>query len=164
MVEENNIIDLIKINVDPNRGVTNTTIDNFARILCPNKYRGLYMDYDLKKMKSICKEPSFTLIVNTSQHFITIHAKRSFILFIDSFGMPCISPHVADFLQKCYRPVFYNSLQIQRITSKHCGLYALLFSKYFDKNSRKMTFRFSMKNNDHECMQYLEKLVNKTDY
>lgn len=168
---------LISQNVN-NRGMTSKILNKLCQILCPNNYVGLYTPLNIP-FKKLQKMKSFTIIVFLSPnkglyrygHYITIHANSSTITYIDPFGLPCFDKNIQKLLymyckksKKNRRNVLINNKQIQNEKSVYCGLYAVLFSLYFDlpTQTKKIKLYFKSKGslaNDKLCVTYLNKLM-----
>lgn len=163
-----NLEERVKINVT-SKGVTNQTIDAFCRHLCPEIHKGTFPSDMIPD--NISSFSLFSIIVNLGTlkrkqlipigHFVTIIKTKLHIIYIDPFGLPCLQPDVIRFMMLCQCPVYHNNKQIQDISSNYCGMFAILFSCYFDrKPSFSMTFSAQYKSNDHKCITYLKKIIN----
>ncbi|MCG8668779.1 MAG: hypothetical protein MI867_05155, partial [Pseudomonadales bacterium] len=137
-----------------------------AKKLCPNLYAGLFMPSELKSthVSRLRRRRAFNCILNVGQHFVTVVARPGYLLYLDSFGLPALHKDVINFLHSLSssREIFQNKKQIQRGSSMHCGLYALLFTCYFDKPQQSFRLHFTKMpgpRNDALCVDYLEKLV-----
>lgn len=154
----------LKKHVDKSFGMTNKSVDKLASALCSNYYRGLHM-FDKVSALNLSSKSPWTIIVNVKKHFVTIHMRKQYIFYIDSFGLPCIIDDVCLFLKKFRRDVFYNKKRIQAVDSMHCGLYALLFALYFDQANierSRIRLQFNKKagpDNDRLCVSYLSALI-----
>ena len=80
-----------------------------------------------------------TIIINVGGHFVMICFGQFFTLYVDSFGKPIERDQVYNFIRRVrpFTPFFYNSTQVQSLQSTHCGLYAVLFSLFFDRCQRR---------------------------
>ena len=151
-------------------GMTNTMVNRLARSFRLKNYKGLYMPSQLEeKRNTVFARTPFSTIVNTGAHFVTIIGYDHAILYLDSNGMPCLEKRTKAFLQSFpNRPVLHNKKRIQGIQSMFCGMYALLFAVYFDK-PRSFQMRFKSrpgqrgKANEELCLQYLTRLLNKSE-
>lgn len=161
------IAKLLKAHVGKDWGMTNKLVHSIASSLCQNYYRGLFTPFDtaaaLRVMAPASDIRPVVTIWNVGQHFVCIYCCGDYVLYLDSFGFPCFNPHIKKFLAGLKRNVFYNQQQIQSASSKHCGLYAILFSLYYDKLTRKakLSFGTDCEKNDDLCMMYLHKLMHK---
>ena len=145
--------------VDADIGMTNVMLNKLARILCPNLYRGLF---SVEKLKSISFRPPFSIIVNVGLHFVTVFVAKNHILYFDSYGKNCIRREMCDFMAKYNCRIYYNKSKLQKRTSTHCGLYALLFAAYVDLTTKPFELYFykrAGKKNDELCKMYLQKIV-----
>lgn len=143
-------------------GLSNEIVHKLAKILCPCLYKGFFNWYELTNIKCKTITYPFTIIVNTVHHFVTIHSRKDYILYLDSYGQPCTNSTVRNFLRRCKNmKVLYNTMRIQSKNSMHCGLYALLFAMYYDDPSQPFLLKFSSKaskKNDKLCVEYLQRL------
>ena len=163
---------LVNNNVDPERGVTNRTIDNFCRELCPQLYHGTFPADRIPPSlsNSDVTAENFSLIINVGGHFVTVVNQPDFILYIDPFGLPCLDPQAHAFLQLCVdnsrsssvKQVFYNVNKIQNFRSRYCGLYAILFALYFDTPRENYKLRFEKNeqiSNNKKFMKYIQEMI-----
>ncbi len=158
------IINHFKSNVSPEYGATNEIIHRFCERICCNYYEGMFTAIN-PPFDYFAQQDKFTVIVNIGSHFITIYADKNFILYIDPLGISVntYDKRLIRFLKKCKRKIFYNTKKIQNFSSMFCGLYAILFCKFFDEersNDYKLKFypNGDIKN-DKLCVEYLNKLV-----
>lgn len=160
----NKVQKLLKSHVSQEWGITNDLVQDIAATLCPgDTYKGLYMPDQLSRivsMKSVHRP--FTLIVNVGRHFVTIYCHDNYVLYLDPYGIPCVQPHVRQFLNVLSPNIFFNETKIQTVRSKHCGLYAILFAQYYDVPLRDFKLKFIRNpendENDDRCIFYLHKL------
>ena len=150
-------------NVSSSWGMTNRLVDQLARSLATRLYRGLFIPEKLTTARTtqLLSKIPFTMIVNVGGHFVALYCCKEYVLYFDPFGMPCLQPQVIAFLRGLKRSVFFSREKIQSVTSKHCGLYAVLFVLYHDKPRRRFKLKFgrrASKKNDKLCIQYLHKL------
>jgi hypothetical protein len=151
-------------------GMTNELVDYIAGRLCSHRYKGLYTPLQLQQSKKTrllekaTKRP-FTLICNVGRHFVCIFCTNQYLLYMDPFGKKCVQRQVRKFIHRLSRNVFYNHTPIQWITSNHCGLYAILFTLYFDRDRQDVRLQFEPASNngrnDQLCNMYLQLLLNK---
>lgn len=163
----------LKWNVRKKEGITNRVIDNFCRMACSSDFKGVYSADAIPENKLIIRG-NFIIIVNLGKrreylrqrrrlpvgHFVAIIARPDVIYYLDPYGLPSLEPLVTTFLQSCKRPVVHNSRQVQHLDSVYCGLYAMLFATYFDKDAP-FTMDFKKKQlfeNDDLCVSYLHRL------
>lgn len=161
---EKELEQLVKQSSDPSNGVTNRAIHNFAKLLCPSFYKGLYHISIEKLPHHLIYENFFSLIVNVFGHFIAIIGRPSHVLYIDSFGRMCDNQKIKSFLLACNRPIYTNTRVLQDLNSVYCGIYALLFCKYFDipnvSPRKQLTFvDKDLVKNDKLCMSHLNYLL-----
>lgn len=154
---------IIREHVDKNWGISNKLLDYMAKQLCPNFFKGVFNLRELDTISLSSKKPC-SVICNLKQHFVLIHWTESFVYYIDSFGLECFQPDMCAFLLKLQRPVYVNHTQLQLKSSKHCGLYCLLFSIYLDNpvHMKKVSLVFSQTpgvGNDKRCIAYLQQLL-----
>ena len=156
--------------VIPRLGITNELLYRLCKQLLSKDFYGVFSADDIPN--NLAAYNSFIIIVNIATkkstragHFVTIVGNSSTINYIDSYGLPCLQPHIKSFLALCYRKICYNTRQIQSFNSKYCGLYALLFACYFDKennegNDFQLLFHNNrLKQNDKLCSTYLTQMI-----
>lgn len=150
-------------------GMTNELVDYIAGKLCSHRYKGLYTPIQLQQSKTRrliekAKRP-FTFICNVGRHFVCIFCTEQYLIYIDPFGKKCVQRQVRKFIHRLSRNVFYNHIPIQWFTSNHCGLYAILFALYFDRDRQDIRLQFERasnnEHNDQMCNMYLQLLLNK---
>jgi len=123
-------------------------------------------------------DPFISFIINLgrdedkfpSGHFVACLIKEKKILYIDSFGLPPPKDNEPlteslHFLEKFNdRELSYNKTQIQEITSKACGLFALCFillhELRLDETNAKW-YRTQLKKNDTQVKKTLCLLLSK---
>ncbi len=162
----------VKRHVVPDQGVSNELLDKFATSLCTSDFKGVFPSDTIPV--AFAGRHNFILIVNLAPqrgaavgHFVTIAASPSCVFYIDPFGLPCLDPNIARFLQHCRREVYFNRRQLQAMNSAYCGLYALLFACYLDRENwegNRFRLKFKDKNlsaNDRLCIKYLKKIVSE---
>ncbi len=166
------IAEIMRRHVDPARGMSNPLVNAFCLALrapsdSPKIYKGVFAADD-PLPSGLQHVGTFTAVINLVErkrasdgHFVTIHARPDYILYVDPFGLPCYQRHVRAFLRKCERPVYSNTRGIQAIESNHCGMYAILYVLYFNRPRRNFALKFvkSRAKNDELCAQYLRRLV-----
>lgn len=118
----------------------------------------------------------FSLVCNLSKvdepgsHFVSIVSFPRYVLYLDSLGLPCTSPHIREFLRQLKTPTFYNTLQVQDLSSDFCGLYCILFILHFSLRDSSETsspltgFQWEQSNlllNDIMCAENVLALLNK---
>ena len=148
-------------------GMTNQLVNGLARKVCTRLYRGLYTPLTLRELSAsdieeMKKYSPFTVICNPGAHFVTIYCTPQYVLYLDPFGKECRQKDVKKFLSRLSSHIFHNRTQIQHTTSNHCGLYALLFALYLDREPQHMKLKFSTRSknkNDKLCVTYIEKLI-----
>ena len=143
-------------------GISDEVISDFLHMCkVSNKFKGVYPFKNLPD--SLKKESHFSIIVNIGHHFVTLHVKPTYILYIDSFGQPISNREILDFLGKKLHhiPLYYNTRQIQSLYSSHCGIYAIFFILYHDKRIN-LPMKFSNQDllqNDFLCIQHIKSIV-----
>ena len=91
----------------------------------------------------------FTIIVNLSHenemgsHFISIFIARKKVIYFDSLGLPCINPHIKNYLRYYSSrngrvKTVQNEMQFQCLNSFFCGYYCALFVLLMERG---MTFK-----------------------
>ena len=164
---------MVSINVNPKKGgITNRTVEALCKLKCGEKFIGVFsadcIPKDLGYMKN------FIIIINLGKkgtpmgHFVTIVGHPFFIRYLDPYGLPPFQPDSITFLESCSRPIRHNRIQIQSLTSKHCGLYAILFACIADGKEKSSNVKFyttgiekDMRKNDTLCRLYLKKIYAK---
>jgi len=96
---------------------------------------------------------SDTVIINAAphtekgSHWLAIHfeAKTSSAYYFDSYGISSLVPTIVAFLKRNCTVRFYNTVQLQGLTSTVCGQYCCLFALYMDRGYTPKQFvgRFS---------------------
>lgn len=148
-------------------GLSNVFVEKLVSAVCPY-FLGVFSSDEIPS--NISKEKSACIIVNLNSkrnfslgHFVTIILKPSYVLYIDSFGLPCFVQTVREFLFACSRPVFFNDQQVQEESSKFCGLFSTLFAIAFDPTrDLKVSLKFSVEDltkNDMLCHKYLCEII-----
>ena len=96
-------------------------------------------------------------------HYVTLILSPQYVLYIDTFGLPCLSSSIRTFIARSKRDLFFNTKQIQAVTSKYCGIYSILWVLLFDeKNKRVKSVKFQAPHlNDDLCRMYIIKIINK---
>lgn len=168
------------------RGMSDVVINELLVMAnVSDRYRGSYLADNLPQdMARDVQE--FIIIINIGLHFVTLHATKKYIFYVDSMGRPILLPQILKFIS--LRPgkpaVYYNKSRVQSPLSSHCGLYAALFVLCLDgvdKHTRKrvrrrgrravsatetlhilpMQFfkRGDLNRNDKLCVKYLKKII-----
>jgi len=100
-------------------GLSNNVLDEILTIAgISDQYLGTFPVSELNNI------PPFTL----ERLYITL-------IYIDSFGHPVKDSRVKQFIKARAPnlPLYYSSTQIQSKSSTYCGLYAVLYTLYFDR-------------------------------
>ena len=160
----------LRLHVDPSIGLSNKVVERYTFLICGDKFKGVY-SADRIPLR-LAARPSFTIIVNlelmeergreSGGHFVTVVGGEEEIYYIDPYGLPSAVPQVNRFLELCRRPIYQNFRQIQDLDSIYCGMYAILFARFFDreKSPFKMSFlRSNLKRNDRRCVEYLRRMI-----
>ena len=145
-------------------GITNKYIESVLNPVC-NNFIGVFSSDTLP---TNLKKEHFSLVCNLSKaeaigsHFITIIGQSGKVLYLDSFGLPCIVKEIQRFLKMLNQPILQNAKQIQDIESKMCGFYCILFCMYYDK--LKFNFQLAFDDsklliNDKLCVKYIKQLL-----
>ena len=146
------------------RGITNIFIEE---ILFNNTshFHGVFSSNNINlSLKHLTK---FSIVCNLSNenedgsHFVAIIVLPTYVLYIDSFGLPCVTESVCKFLSLLNKPIYHNSKQIQDFSSNYCGFYCMMYVLYFDKE-RSFTVKFTnnLKKNDMLCIKYVISMMN----
>lgn len=171
------IADVFKIHVNPERGITNIFVKELTAHLDIPSFRGVFAADEIPPTLLQAERP-LTLIVNLAErfpspsshfpntgHFVMIRVEEEHILYIDSFAMGCWQPRVNDFIEKFDIPLFCNTNRIQHEKSMLCGLYAILFAMIFERLHTGQfvpRIRFDakkLKENDTLCISYFKKML-----
>lgn len=148
-------------------GLTNVYIDSILFKYCPQFYRGTFScDTIPSKLSHVS---TYGIIVNHSKesaqgsHFVSIISFPTYVLYLDSYALPCMNTDICSFLVGLNKSVFYNTTRLQDVSSNHCGFYAMYFVLYFShKNNVKAKFRSDdLLKNDDLCTQYICELIKK---
>ena len=152
-------------------GMTNELLDSICKALCSN-YCGLFTVYNLPKKPFYKKNYSIIVYLAdnaTNGHYVSIHYSPNAIIYIDPCGLPCFDPTLRQFLRKHKKKnqqLFNNYKAIQHKKSTFCGMYAILFTLYYDKPSLKGAIKFNFTKrasfkNDELCMKYINDILIK---
>lgn len=163
---------LLKEHISTDWGMTNKLVHSIASTLCTRRYKGLFTPDQTAGSARVVfatAERPFTTIWNVGNHFVCVYCTDDFTLYLDPFGQPCHIRAVERLLRQANgdggggNRLFYNTTPIQSQTSKHCGLYAVLFCLYYDEPARKVRLNFTKSGdkNDQLCTVYLQALLNK---
>ncbi len=163
------LIDRVNANVKEGLGMSNQLVDKLCRREASNIFKGVYSADKIPGALAFC--PRFIIVVNLGTsaqqmgHFVTVCGHPDKIKYIDSFALTCTQPNVRSFLQACRRPLVTLTRRIQGWSSMYCGLYAMLFTLYDDKNPDfDLIFSFSkFDDNDAKCVRYIRKLIHDYD-
>lgn len=152
-------------------GLSNNFIDSIL-ISRARYFRGVYSANNISP--SLSQENVFSIICNLDEfgekgsHFVTIICFPKFVLYIDSFGLPCLVKTINIFLKTLNRPIFFNETQIQSNNSNYCGFFTMLFVLYFDlifteKTPKKIVFNLSdLSMNDNICVKEIKHILSET--
>ena len=163
------------------KGISNRVLQRFCSNVCTKKFAGVYSADRLPG--ELTARGSFIAVVNLGKrrgvggrpdpgHFVTIVGERGRLWYLDPYGLPVFQPHVLQFLDLRRRrwTVIENTKQIQDADSYYCGLYAILFSMYYDlpRRQRGKVVRFEwhkrrkdLKKNDALCVKYIRELLRR---
>jgi hypothetical protein len=159
----------VREHVIPTRGMTNITVYKFCKEVCTSDFIGVYSVDSIPK-RTLAGRGNFFIVLNLGDgrkkedgHFVAVAAYPDVVLYMDPFGLePPTDRYVRPFLRLCRRPVYFNHVQVQDITSSYCGLYAILFVWHLDAG-RPFKLRFRRRGNlminDRTCMDYLRRLL-----
>lgn len=161
----------VRVHVSPERGITNDFVARYCKKLCNDDFLGVY-SADCLPVR-FARHHRFTTIVNLGEvkgvrgslpvgHFVTLVGSPGKVRYIDPYGLPVVQRHVKHFLEQTARPVTANTTQIQDFASIACGLYAILFAKYFEEEPAKFKLNFlkrDLKKNDKLCVEYIRRFL-----
>lgn len=145
-------------------GMSSEVMHDFLKTIgVSNRFKGIY-HFNHLPSPSLYTSGHHILIFNVGHHFVTLYICPQYLYYIDSLGQSIFQEKVQDFCNFfSSRDFFFNPSQIQSIFSSHCGLYAILFTSFWDKTLRGKDLprlRFVHSNlikNDKKCVTYLKK-------
>jgi len=146
-------------------GLSNELLTNLiSTIGISDDFAGVIPHFELNKFDTLYEKKIF--ILNVGAHFVTLYIspKEHYALYIDPLGNKIHNKSVYAYLDNFPNiEVFFNRKQLQPYVSSHCGLYAVLFSVYFDRKDtdKKIKLHFSAdgaEQNDEKCVKYLKQL------
>lgn len=135
-------------------GISNLYIDNILKQDC-KKYLGIY---SCDNIPSFLKDACGSLVVNLSPaeslgtHFITVLLLQDHVLYVDSLGKKCENPHILQFLSSSNKPLYYQSIPMQRPQSSFCGFYCMLVVTQYEMNGQWSNPFEKNKDNDVSCI------------
>lgn len=151
-----------------NSGISNHEISSILNPACKG-FAGVFSADTIPS--SLVAQKNFSIVCNLSKagkpgsHFVTLIDRERYILYIDSLGLPCVTPTIKHFLEKKKKPVFYNKTQIQHLSSKFCGFFCILFVLYFDREwEEPLIFSKNLLRNDRVCIKKILEILNKPIY
>lgn len=177
----------VEEHADPERGLTNTVVERFCRLVCSSAFAGVF-SADCIPERRLCTAPAFCMVVNLGErrrkdgrprraplplgHFVAISAApdRREVRYFDPYGLPPTQPHVRRFLLRRRGEdgrVRSQLRQVQHFDSKCCGLFASLFAAYYDPGRASppdfpLRFhRVRLRRNDALCARYLRRLIRR---
>lgn len=168
----------VEEHADPVKGMTNTLVERFCRLICSAEFVGVF-SADCLPAERLLKEVNFVVVVNLGEvkrrrsrglplpvgHFVTLVGTDDQTRYFDPYGFPPSQPHVLSFLRRRRRRIVNCvRLQVQDFGSKNCGLYAMLFAAYYDPGRAKPPFRLKffqrgLRKNDRVCARYLRQII-----
>ena len=165
------------------KGLSNELVDSLCRACCSEEYRGAYSADCIPV--ALATLAHFIVVVNLGVrkhvfgplppgHFVTIAVTPTQVYYLDPYGMPCMQPDVARFLERCCslrpreRKGVRNVQQVQHLDAVTCGFYAVLFAQVSDRAwtrrvspaalLRRLTFYTragDLRKNDKLCKKYI---------
>lgn len=149
-------------------GISNHYIDSILRPTCTG-FHGVFSADTIPT--NLLRYNQFSIVCNLSKagepgsHFISIIVFPNRVLYIDSFGLPCVVQDIINFIRQLKRPIFYNYQQVQDVSSPFCGFYCILFVLYFTYVSTTLQFeRKHLLQNDTICVNKIREILNKSVY
>ncbi len=154
------------------RGMSNALVARLARACGAGEdFLGVFPADCLPRKETHRK--SFRLVVNLGTwkdtfekrvavgHFVAVVAGPDSVTYADSYGLPCVQPHVLRFLEECGRKrIVYNSRPVQSLSSRACGLYAMLAVLYIGRHRFGLKFgKRDLAANDARCVENLRKII-----
>jgi hypothetical protein len=141
-------------------------IEAFLNTYCV-RYKGCYSANNLPT--SLLRENRFSLVCNLAKtkevgtHFVCIVCEDEYILYVDSYGLPCWTDSIFQFMQGFNKPILHNARQIQSYSSRYCAFYSILYCMYFEVTWRNVSFKLVFNNgnlnlNDSLCITQINKL------
>ena len=157
-------------------GISNHYINSILKPTCPN-FLGVYSSDNIPlQLLQLQHDDTFFIVCNLSRvresgsHFITIMCFPQYVLYIDSFGLPCTVKEIQSFLSKLKKQIFYNVQRVQAASSSFCGFFCILFVLHFNSLLFATTpapIMFDKENlsaNDAICIQKICEILNKDVY
>ena len=148
-------------NFVPGLGVTNIFIQNVLEQSAEN-FIGVFSSNELGNI--LPNSGSFVINLSPSgtlgSHFVTVVARKTDVLYIDSLGLPCTNDNIKKILKSFMLPIKENQVQIQHFKSIYCGFYCILFCIYYDKERKEnLIFSKNLLKNDQLCIEYIKMFV-----
>ena len=176
-------------------GVSNAIVEKFGLELCSPHFLGVFAA-DYIPRKKLLEADKFIVIVNLGEkgrgrrrrrrkeeeeeelpvgHFVALCGTKRRIQYWDPYALPCLQPHVDEFLRDCVgggRTLEVNHRQIQAFESVYCGFFCLLYAAYQSRcmNGQEPRFklhfykrRANLIKNDEKCMEYLRTFIDELD-
>ena len=151
------------------KGVTNEFVGELVNRVCkPGYFGGVYAADEFKE-SFLASEKRKGWIINLNPrmkkengHFICVLQEHGDLVYIDPVGLPCVTEPLRSVLTKTGKNIYFNTTQVQDLTSICCGFFSALFLIYFSKKNRIFKMKFDsvdLKKNDQLCFSYLKKLV-----
>ena len=147
------------------RGMKNSEINEFLKNV--KTFHGCFPSDRIQIHQK--KQLSSSIIVNTKkyehpgEHWVAIRFKKDVCFYFDSFGLPVLEKDILDSLQHRYNKIIYNTVCIQDLSSKACGMYCIAFiknvhsKKSFDAFIKQFSWN-DLKKNDYKAMKLMSNI------
>lgn len=148
-------------------GITNLYIESILKPTCAD-FLGVFSANTIPA--ALLQHSNFSIVCNlsgveeTGSHFISIINLDDCVLYLDSLGLACTVFEIGNFLRKLKKPVFYNSQQVQDVSSNFCGFYCMLFILYVNHPCTPVSFYDNQNKlllNDVICVKKICEILNK---
>ena len=164
------IANLVSNNVNRDWGITNKLVEALGHRLAPSTFKGLLRANQLQQWT--IPPPPFSIIVNTTNHFVAIAVRPTYILYFDSYGLACLLPEVCRFLRRIKTTLpaarlLHNRSRLQTITSQHCGLFALCLVVHHEDLDKAEPLPFvnrASSLNDKRSVAYIVKALDRSPF
>jgi hypothetical protein len=146
-------------------GVTNKYIDSILFKHCKHFCGTFSSDNIPNNLKNV---DNFSIVCNLANereagtHFVCIISKSDYVLYIDTFGLPCYVNSIREFLHALGKPIFFNDKAVQAVYSNFCGFFCILFVLHFDESKhgrRKIIFSQNLFENDAVCIREIKNIL-----
>ncbi len=175
------VVDAVKLHADGKLGLTNTMLNHIVRKsvkltkpLSKNflSFHGVFSS-DCIPLPYFNNKKSFSVIINlqpdkatiVSGHFVVVAAFPKYSLYIDPFGLGCMSQPVRLLMENRGVPHFFSRTKIQDDSSLFCGMFCALFTIYFYRmpawTLKFETGREKLARNERLTARYISRLLHE---